>query len=339
MNVYYLPKSSFKRLLTCLVESYDIYVLKEFSKNLYYNLLRKDELAGMENIITDKLRAVQPLKSFFHLFAEDVTDLQKQKTGRIIIGAKACDLNALSVMDRMFLEGDYRDGFYADKRDNTVIISGDCSEPDENCFCTLLGNKPYPEKNFDLNVSASYDGYVIEVGSEKGEKLASENKSIFSFEAKRDLTENRDEKRKKVIETITGLNRDNKLKPGFFSDLPAKYDSGEWKKQSEPCVECGACTMACPSCYCFLLAEVPDKNIFTRVKYQDSCQYSGYARVAGGATPRPSLYERFRNRYYCKYEYRPGAIGLVACTGCGRCIAACQGGIDKRKVIAEITGK
>ena len=85
-----------------------------------------------------------------------------------------------------------------------------------------------------------------------------------------------------------------------------------------------------------MLAEIPSKGLFARMKYQDSCQLSGYARVAGGASPRHELYERFRNRYYCKYEYRPDSIGLVACTGCGRCIDACQGKIDKRDVLQEV---
>jgi len=81
---------------------------------------------------------------------------------------------------------------------------------------------------------------------------------------------------------------------------------------------------------------MPANDNIKRVKYQDSCQFSGYARVAGGATPRPELFERLRNRYLCKYDYRPEALGLVACTGCGRCIDACQGKIDMREVMVDV---
>ncbi len=336
MSIYYLTKDSWKRLLTGLTETYDIYVLKENENKLFYELLSKEDLSGDGKIIYGKARSVQSLKSFFHLYAEDVSNLKNEKVKRIIIGVKACDLKALAVLDKMFLEGDYIDPFYKEKRDNTIIISSDCTEPRDNCFCTLLGGKPYAEDGFDLNLSPLKEGFIVEAGSDRGKAVINGNKSIFGNEAKETLNEDRARAREKITGKVNNKNKDFDLKAEFWKDLSKKHDSSAWAEHSEACVECGACTVVCPSCYCFLLADMPEKDKFKRVKYQDSCQFSGYARVAGGATPRPELYERFRNRYLCKYDYRPESLGIVACTGCGRCIEACQGGIDKREVIIDV---
>ncbi len=338
MSIYYLTKNSWKRLLSGLTETCDIYVLKECNGSLSYELLVKESLSSDE-IVFGGVRAVQSVKSFFHLYAEDVSKVKSQPRKRIIVGVKACDLTALAVMDKMFMEGDCVDPFYKMKRDNTVIITSDCTKPNNYCFCTLLGNKPYSEKGFDLNISQSKDGFIVEVGSDKGKALVDGNRSIFGGEAKENLNEDRVKSREKVLEKVKQINAEFNLKAGFWNDLSKKHNSPGWKTESEMCVECGACTNVCPSCYCFLLADIPGKDDFSRMKYQDSCQYSGYARVAGGASPRPEIHERFRNRYLCKYEYRPASLDLVACTGCGRCIEACQGKIDKRKVLAGILKK
>ena len=69
----------------------------------------------------------------------------------------------------------------------------------------------------------------------------------------------------------------------------------------------------------------------------DSCQWNGYARVAGGATPRPKMFERFRNRYLCKFLFMKSNFDLLGCTGCGRCTEACAGNIDFRKVVKRVT--
>jgi NAD-dependent dihydropyrimidine dehydrogenase PreA subunit len=42
---------------------------------------------------------------------------------------------------------------------------------------------------------------------------------------------------------------------------------------------------------------------------------------------------RLRNRFEKKFDYFPKVNDLYACTGCGRCILACPGKIDIRKVL------
>ena len=336
MPVYYLTKNSWKRLFSCLKEIYDTYVLKEYNGKLSYHLLADEDISTYDEIIYNKIRAVQPIKSFFQVFAENVSKTVKKTRKRIIIGVKACDINALEALDKMFLEGEYVDEFYKEKRDNTILIGCDCTMPDNNCFCTVLGNNPFIEKGVDLTLAQVHDGFVIQSDSDKGQGLIDENRNIFGGEIKENLNEERDKLRKNTTNAVKSINEKFNLKPQFWKNLSKYYDSNAWKKESETCVECHGCTNVCPSCYCFLLADLPGRKEFNRMKYQDSCQSSGYARVAGGATPRPELFERFRNKYMCKFDYRLNTIGLVSCTGCGRCIDACQGDIDIRKVVTAV---
>jgi ferredoxin len=87
------------------------------------------------------------------------------------------------------------------------------------------------------------------------------------------------------------------------------------------------------------LNDESQKNDFVKVRSYDSCQLHGYARVAGGASPRPKMSERFRNRYLCKFCYMPYNFQILGCSGCGRCIDACPAGIDFRQVVNNIENK
>ena len=128
-------------------------------------------------------------------------------------------------------------------------------------------------------------------------------------------------------------------------DRPEEYNnlrlakSERWSEKSHECIGCGACTNICPTCYCLILNDESTEQEFVKVRSYDSCQLHGYARVAGGASPRPKMTERFRNRYLCKFCYMQSNFQSIGCTGCGRCIDACPAGIDFREVVHSIDNK
>ncbi|MCK5557195.1 MAG: 4Fe-4S dicluster domain-containing protein, partial [Candidatus Hydrogenedentes bacterium] len=92
----------------------------------------------------------------------------------------------------------------------------------------------------------------------------------------------------------------------------------------------------CPTCHCFLLYDQKGQENFERLKVWDACVYAGYSRMAGGGTPRPFLVERFRHRYVHKFDQIVERHGIEGCSGCGRCIEACPGNIDMRKVFKAL---
>lgn len=252
-----------------------------------------------------------------------------------VFGIKECDLFGKKVLDRIFLEQDFIDTAYRSRIENTLLISSDCTEAKSTCYCTMLGLHPYSLEGYDLNMSPVQDGYIFESGSEKGEKIISDNKDLFheaiiahmtDREQKRQTLKNKIEQQNKSFETIHP--RQQSIEKNIVAPM--------WHTASETCVECNACNYVCPTCYCFILHERKTGDGFERIKAWDSCFHAGYARMAGGLTPRLRLVERFKNHYYHKFDSYVTNYGFEACSGCGRCIEACMGKIDKREVLKNI---
>jgi NAD-dependent dihydropyrimidine dehydrogenase PreA subunit len=287
------------------------------------------------------VRAFQPLKPFFFSVLEEVAEFPaadspiRESKPFTIVGAAGCDLRSIEALDKVFLEGDFKDPFYEEKRAKSLIIGFDCTEPVETCFCTLVGVSPFGEKGFDLNLTKIEGGYVVEAGSEKGKEAAEANKGIFKPATENHLSQ-RETIRNQAKELVEKQAKEYKP-PGTWQELLAKsYDDATWARNVETCVECGACLFICPTCQCFLLYDQRTAEKYKRLKMWDTCAYRGFTRVAGGANPREHLTERFKHRYYHKLDYFHKNYGFEACTGCGRCIVGCPGKIDMRKVLKEI---
>ncbi len=56
----------------------------------------------------------------------------------VVFGMKACDVQGVKVLDRVFLS-DPVDSFYAARREHGTIVALACHEPEESCFCKVFG--------------------------------------------------------------------------------------------------------------------------------------------------------------------------------------------------------
>lgn len=334
MALFYVGKFEWQNFVAQLTKKFEVLAHFEREGGLFYQPVSTD---NFKDIVYNRVRAVEPLKSYLFPPKERVVGVSdsEQEGKRIIMGAKACDLKSLQILDKVFLEGDFLDPFYKRRRESTILISGDCMNPNESCFCNLVEGKPFPEEGFDINLSWKDDGFLVEVGSPKGERLIKERKEIFREPTQKEVSL-RQERRETSFEEVKDINREFLLGSPYTKIVASKSDSPAWKEGAEDCVECGACTNICPTCHCYLLDDVSDKQRFVKVRNWDSCQHTGYARVAAGLNPRPELTGRFKNRYLCKFRYLVENFGLLGCTGCGRCVEACQGKIDIREVLAKV---
>ena len=261
---------------------------------------------------------------------------------RMIVGARACDLHALEILDKVFLGDQATDPFYQARRENTFIVTTDCVEPASNCFCNLVGGKPYPEKGFDLNFSPLADGFLITSGSDKGAELLTQAEQLLTDATPEHLAQ-QDQLRTAVTETLAEQNKE--FTPASSNKekyVLAQVPREKWAAETACCVECGACNFICPTCHCFLLHDQPtdDAQQSERCRTWDSCLLANFAKMAGVGgikpTPRPELTNRFENRIRHKFEWMPENLEILGCVGCGRCIEACLGASDLRKVIKEI---
>ncbi len=287
-------------------------------------------------ISLDTYRPVDPVKTLFYRFREQVLPSDYPRFKQLVVGVKACDLQGLSLLDKALLTGDVVDPAYLYWRTMTTIITTDCSDTTSSCHCTLVHGNPYPKSGFDINLSRLDDMYLMEIGSEKGQALVSLMKKHISVEES--TVTHQETVYRNRQEMVERLHNQNKkfFRSGTYEELHIA-EMERWDLESDACIGCGACTNICPSCYCLILSDESDSGDFKKVRSYDSCQLNGYARVAGGGTPRPRMSQRFRNRYLCKFSYMPDEFGALGCTGCGRCEDACPGNISFRGVLRELT--
>jgi len=261
---------------------------------------------------------------------------------RAIVGLRACELAALKYLDKMLLEGQFQEPVYQSRRKSAVLVSTDCAAAAPTCFCTSVGGLPFADDGYDVNLSPVEGGFIVDVASDRGRVwLASAGLECAAATAEQ--LAQRDRIRRAVAEAVEGQNRSAGLQAaqGQSLGLPDDADPA-WQRYAADCVECGACTNICPTCYCFYLYDQAlGPGLFERVRTWDSCLLGTYHRMAGTTpnmkpTPRPRLRSRLANRVLHKFNYAPAQCGLLGCVGCGRCIEACLGAIDIRQVAGEL---
>lgn len=275
-----------------------------------------------------------PLRELAAVFPEPVAPAEVRPFA--LFGLKACDLRSLDILDKVFMEADFEDPLYIARRENMFVISSDCSEPGESCFCSILEGKPYAESGFDLNVSAVADGYVVQAGSSKGQRFLSSHSSLFGDVPDALLAE-RDKSRAAVQEQLERVNADFKLGVPSKDVVEQGYESAVFDEHARTCVECQACTRVCPTCHCFYLYDTKQEDYFGKMKMWDSCMRTGYAEVAGGGNPRKLLGDRLRHRMMHKFAYFLERYDVEMCVGCGRCVDAEAGDMDIRAVLKKLS--
>jgi len=331
----YIKNSNFLRFLDNLSADYRVFVPQETRKNYFWK-----EYKGAFQ--PSKYRTIAPIRQFFAPVIEHIDNYfnsgkPKEIKPFCIVGAKACDLgNALKMHDYVFLEGD-ADASYKQRREKNLIISSDCTSFKETCFCLALGNMPYPQELFDLNISYITDGYLVEIGSKKGEETIASNKSLFE-ETNSKMQAERENTRKHTVEEFRCQIEPLEFPNESLLNGLIKNGQGDklWTEEALRCVECGACIMNCPTCHCFLLFDTKNKDGYFKGRIWDGCQYKNFTRVAGGASALRLREYRLRNRYIKKFEFFPERIKLYACTGCGRCVESCPAKIDIRKIFKTL---
>jgi sulfhydrogenase subunit beta (sulfur reductase) len=328
----YIGKAHWDSLVREWLEKYTLLAPQKETGGLFFEPVVP---ATLSSIVYDEARTVQPEKTFLLPALEEVVGRPfTPEKPWMLLGMKACGLAALPILDKAF-SGDFEDPVYRKRREETVIISSDCSQPWETCFCTMVGGKPYPTGGYDLNLSKVWDGFIVEIGSERGRRLLEGCEGVLK-EVVKEETRALEKARKETIGKVERQNKKFRFTKSHEDAVSKSWESKVWEEHSKTCVECGACNHACPTCHCYFLDDVT-RAASVKLRGWDACQYSGYAVTAGGGTPRPHLYERFRNRYFCKFRYLLKNYGALGCTGCGRCIEGCQGKIDMRAALKDLS--
>ena len=246
----------------------------------------------------------------------------------VVFGMKACDIQGIKVLDRVFL-ADPVDTFYAARRAHGTIVALACGEPEESCFCSVFGVDP-ANPDADVALWIVGDDVCWKALTEKGEALTAKVEALLSA-GDEAAVEAKKAEIKAIVEKLTYADLDLE---GWHGDATKeKFDSPVWDDLYKPCLACGTCTFVCPTCQCYDIKDYDTGHGIQRYRCWDSCMYSDFTMMAHGNN-RTSQLQRFRQRFMHKLVYFPANNdGMYSCVGCGRCVDKCPASLNIVKVI------
>jgi ferredoxin len=282
---------------------------------------------------------------------------------RLFFGIRSCDVAGLAYLER-FLSGapfgrpDTADGPFLQRRKAVTLLSVACQLPGETCMCVCCEGGPSLVRGYDWQLTECERGWLVEVGSARGEALAARSAELLEPVPDGALAE-RDARMRAAIERFHA-SRTRRVPTMAAARMVSqgRLPRSFWNAVGERCAECGGCAYVCPTCSCFNVVDMnaagagaaggPVDGIFPavpggitdqvrdgryeRVRMRDNCILPGFVRQAGGGYPRWTCGERCVTRFFHKLSWQFHArMEASGCTGCGRCAQVCLGeeGIDR----------
>ena len=264
-----------------------------------------------------------------------VTPTAEKADRYAFLAVRSCELHAIAIQDRVFLQGPYVDPHYQARREGAFIVAVNCGQAGGTCFCVSMNAGPKAKEGFDLCLTellADEHEFLVEVGSERGAALLA---TIPHREAEPQHT---------ATAASAVANAESNMGRHMRTDdvrelLLANLQHPRWDDVAERCLTCGNCTMVCPTCFC---TAVEDENDLTgaaeRKRRWDSCFTMDFSYIHGGSV-RSSGKSRYRQWITHKLANWVDQFGTSGCVGCGRCVTWCPVGIDITAEVRAIRGE
>jgi sulfhydrogenase subunit beta (sulfur reductase) len=250
------------------------------------------------------------------------------------IGARSCDLHAIAIQDRIFMDDAYVERDYEARRQHNFVIAVNCAKAGNTCFCTSMGTGPRATMGFDLALTELLDPgghrFLVETGSDAGAELLTEVDSRPAeppdAQAADAVCEHTARSMRREMNTI-----------GIKELLYGNWSNPRWDDVADRCLTCGNCTLVCPTCFCHSVEDTADLagNDSARVRQWDSCFNLEHSYIHGGSVRRSGV-SRYRQWMTHKLASWIDQFGTSGCVGCGRCITWCPVAIDITEEAAAI---
>jgi ferredoxin len=251
-----------------------------------------------------------------------------------IVGARSCELAAIAIQDRVFLDSPHPDRTYQTNRRDLFTVGVNCAVAGGTCFCVSMDTGPRCESGYDIVLTEIIEGdrheFLLESGSEAGESILDRIPGRPADPA--DLT---------TVDTIVAATASSMGRSmqteGIKELLYENLEHPRWDEVADRCLACTNCTLVCPTCFCSTTEDsvTLDGEEATRSRRWDSCFSLDFSGLHG-VPVRASKKARYRQWMTHKLASWYDQFGSSGCVGCGRCISWCPVGIDITEEVAAI---
>jgi sulfhydrogenase subunit beta (sulfur reductase) len=263
-----------------------------------------------------------------------VIDEREKAPPYAFIGVRSCELHAIAIQDRVFLQGPYTDTIYRARRDDVFVVAVNCGHAGGTCFCVSMETGPRATFGFDLALTEVLAGdrhyFLVEIGSERGAEVIAEVEQ-------REATAEEEREADAVVERAAARMGRTMDTTDIKSLLYRNYEHPRWDDVAGRCLTCANCTMVCPTCFCTTVEDATDLKgeEAQRVRKWDSCFTVDFSYIHGGSI-RASPKSRYRQWMTHKLATWIDQFGTSGCVGCGRCITWCPVAIDITEEVRAI---
>ena len=254
------------------------------------------------------------------------------------VGVRACEVHAIAIQDRVFLDGAHSDPHYSAVRSDAVLVAVACGEPASTCFCASMGTGPRVPGGADVVLTEVVESapsepwYLAEPGSERGAALLARvpNRAATATEVAA------------AEAVVAGAERrmGRSMPPADLHALMAgNLEHPRWDEVAARCLACTNCTLVCPTCFCSSVEDITDLmgTEARRERRWASCFELDHSYLHGGSV-RGSVRSRYRQWLTHKLGTWFDQFGTSGCVGCGRCITWCPAAIDITEEVRAIAG-
>lgn len=311
---------------------------KEYS---IFGPIKKGKLIKIEKILNPKkldLSGILPFYSFKKYFFPSCQSLfryknnflkeEKETKKQAIFGMSIFDLKAILLYNHLF----EKDPYYQQQMQNSLII-GQTKIPSRG-QTFLIWKEKYEENilehlQFDIFLGKkeiSRLEFKIFTGSKRGQIILDD----FGYKNYEHIQ-------------FAGPIREEGIDPEMLKIkelLPKTFNKKIWRELGKICLECGKCSLVCPTCFCFDIIDQSLIELFClqgkRKRIWTSCFYRDFSRIAGDFRFLKETSQKIYNWYYHKFVRIPEEYGFPGCVGCNRCSQVCPVGIEINKVLLRI---
>lgn len=255
-----------------------------------------------------------------------LTDEPADNRKLAFIGVRSCELHAIAVQDRVFIQPSLVNAPYQARRNQVFVVAVNCGQAGGTCFCVSMNTGPRATTGFDLALTEIIEPgrhyFVAEAGSEAGIAIMEQVPHVEASPEQEAAAES-------SVHKAAGQMGRQMDTTGLKDLLYRNYRNSRWDDVASRCLACANCTMVCPTCFCSTVEDVTNLKGDHAERWQrwDSCFTMDFSYIHGGSV-RASTRSRYRQWMTHKLATWFDQFGTSGCVGCGRCITWCPASID-----------